>query len=884
MKYFHLFLSLVILLASCDSRNTHFLKDEQYRNQVNTQFEKRKSQASGRQQALFSVLDRPHLSTEQREALQFLYAYMPLSDLADYDGDFFLHLVDEALRIRDYFPWCKTIPDDIFRHFVLVYRINNENLDDARSVFFDELKERVKNLSMQDAALEVNQWCREKVSYSGTDPRTSAPLALVRTAWGRCGEESTFTTTALRAVGIPARQCYTPRWVHSDDNHAWVEVWVDGQWHFMGACEPEAVLDAGWFAAPATLAMMVHTNVFGAYTGAEEKNLETPLYSKINLLANYAATRKVLVQVVDGNDQPVEGATVQFKVYNYAELYPISANTTDKNGQTSIMSGGGDLMIWANKQNAYGYRKSTKDETITVVKLDRKKDAEYDETYLMNIPQGRPIPKLPAELAKNNARRLAHGDSIRNAYIQTFATENAAKEIAAQYKLNSVEVWKYLKLAQGNWQEIKEFIILKKDHPDLFPFLATLSEKDLRDTPAAFLADHLQDRQNLKIKAGTPENMVVPYILSPRIELEIIQPWRSFAQSIVSASDQDEVRAHPEYIIDAIKKKVKLDNDENYYHCRLTPRGVYELGTADFRSRDICFVAACRSFGIPARLEPATYKPQYFENGQWTDAVFEQKEVQTTNLPKVKLTVQNDPSNLIKPSYTSHYTLAYFADGDFHTLDYEGSPAVATFPYSLNLDEGYYRLLAGSRGHDGSVTVYTKYFKLENGKPLTLSVKMPEVLEKLTEKGTIDMNTTVQQANGDKISLKQLSNGKGLMICILDPGKEPSKHILQDLPAAKQTLEEWGGGILLTTPDDKLSAAFDASAFKGLPKQIVWSTDDKRALLNTACNVLNTPIEDNFPLTIYLSDMGGILYSFFGYKIGMGEEIVKIIQKERTCQ
>ena len=44
-------------------------------------------------------------------------------------------------------------------------------------------------------------------------------------------------------MGIPARQIYTPRWAHCDDNHAWVEVWVDGSWHFLGACEPEETLD-----------------------------------------------------------------------------------------------------------------------------------------------------------------------------------------------------------------------------------------------------------------------------------------------------------------------------------------------------------------------------------------------------------------------------------------------------------------------------------------------------------------------------------------------------------------------------------------------------------------------------------------------------------------
>jgi len=47
----------------------------------------------------------------------------------------------------------------------------------------------------------------------------------------------------MRAVGIPARQVYTPRWAHTDDNHAWIEVWTGDRWHFMGACEPEAVLD-----------------------------------------------------------------------------------------------------------------------------------------------------------------------------------------------------------------------------------------------------------------------------------------------------------------------------------------------------------------------------------------------------------------------------------------------------------------------------------------------------------------------------------------------------------------------------------------------------------------------------------------------------------------
>ena len=48
------------------------------------------------------------------EALQYLLAFMPLSDLADYDADFFLANTDLALRSRKEAFWGKYIPDDIF--------------------------------------------------------------------------------------------------------------------------------------------------------------------------------------------------------------------------------------------------------------------------------------------------------------------------------------------------------------------------------------------------------------------------------------------------------------------------------------------------------------------------------------------------------------------------------------------------------------------------------------------------------------------------------------------------------------------------------------------------------------------------------------------------
>ena len=327
----HLFSLLFILLigAACNKQQ-HFISDDAFRAEVEKDFQAK--QAALPDGDLFTVFNQ-QMTPEEKEALTFLYAYMPIGDITDYDGKLYLDNIRSSFKAREEMSWGDSIPEEIFRHFVLPIRVNNENLDESRMVFFDELKDRVKGLSLYDAVLEVNHWCHEKVIYTPSDARTSSPLASVKTAYGRCGEESTFTVAALRSVGIPARQVYTPRWAHTDDNHAWVEAWVNGKWYFLGACEPEPVLNLGWFNGPAYRGMLMHTKVFGKYHGPEEVMLETDGYTEINVIDNYAPTGKAVVTVVDADGKPVSGADVEFKIYNYAEFYTVANKKTDAEGK-----------------------------------------------------------------------------------------------------------------------------------------------------------------------------------------------------------------------------------------------------------------------------------------------------------------------------------------------------------------------------------------------------------------------------------------------------------------------------------------------------------------------------------------------------------------------
>ena len=327
----------------------------------------------------------------QKQALDYLYEYMPLNDRAEQTREYFEKAVSQAFRTKD-LPWAKTVPEDLFKHYVLPPRVNNEYLDNARQEFFKELYPRVKDLSMYNAVLEVNHWCREKVEYRPTDIRTSAPLQTVARGYGRCGEESVVAVSALRSIGIPARQVYAPRWSHTNDNHAWVEVWVDGRWYYLGACEPELELDRGWFTDEASRAMLIHTFVPGDLRDPKTVGMRDPkavrkqkksgsirqtsgnglpafrqqtpgeepqtsrgeeilsfngLYTELNVLERYAPVKKAVVRVVDRSGRPLEGVQVSFGLYNYAEFYPLAVRLTNGDGLASLTTGLGTLFIEA---------------------------------------------------------------------------------------------------------------------------------------------------------------------------------------------------------------------------------------------------------------------------------------------------------------------------------------------------------------------------------------------------------------------------------------------------------------------------------------------------------------------------------------------------------
>lgn len=848
-------MAALTLLSSCEVH--HFMTDSSYRAKVEADLQKRLEPE--RLKSRFAVdkdsrrltesdgfVSDPYLTTEEFEALEFLYAYMPLADLTDYSTGYYLQNVRASFTARNEMGW--NVPEREFRHFVLPIRANNENLDTSRVVFYRELKPRIEGMSMQDAILEVNHWCHEKLTYKPSDARTLSPLSSVVSSLGRCGEESTFTVAALRAVGIPARQVYTPRWAHTDDNHAWVEAWADGKWYFLGACEPEPVLDLGWFNSPASRGLLMHTRVFGSYDGPEEKVMIGPNFTEINLIDNYAKTARVDFTVVDENGSPVDSALVDFKIYNYAEFYPALSKYTDAKGRTFLTAGMGDMMAWASKNGRYGYSKVSfgKDTEVTITISDQH---TFDPQSMMIVPppETANIPDVTPEQRAENDRRFAREDSIRKAYMATFVQPDGT------------EKGRLLALSAGNHRVIAKFL---EDHPDerALALLKSLSNKDLIDVTREILDDSY----------NAPET-----ILCPRVENEFLSAYKSFFARSFGTGLQKEELLRPANLIKWVNDSITMLRDPKAWSIPMSPAGVYQARMADARSRNIFFVALARTLGLDARKDPVTGKIQYKDAGQWVDVDFEASSQVVA--PTGTLVLNYEPTAILaNPYYYSHFTISKIENGRTRLLTFDegqvdmggGVSWANIFKKGTPLDVGDYVLVSGNRLSDGSVPVTMRQFSVREGETTTLDLRITIPEDRLSVIGSFDAETRYcMEPDAEPVSVLSTTGRGFYVIGFLTPRQEPSVHAINDLIAAKSGLEAWGRPILLLTTAEGLGWLKEYSA--SLPSNI------HLGIIPDGLDLKGR----RMPYFLLADTFNRVFFTTEGYTIGLGDQLVTAIAK-----
>ena len=879
MKKLTYLLLFIWLLAAC-SNEKPLISDASRLNDIERMLKIQKELTANSGIPIWTVLDKPE-SKQEEQALRFMYAYMPLSDLADYSPDFIKANVRKSLQAKSETTWGRQIPEEVFLHFVLPLRVNNENLDSFRLVYYDELKARIKGMSMKNAALEVNHWCHEKVNYRGTDSRTSAPLSTISKTFGRCGEESTFTVSAMRAAGIPSRQVYTPRWAHTDDNHAWVEVWIDGTWHYMGACEPDTDLDRGWFSEPSQRTMLVHTRTYGHYFGSEQILDASDRFSELNLTSNYARTKTVTVVVKDSEGKPAAGAKVEFKLYNYAEFYPIATILTDPSGAAKFTTGLGDLLVWASGKKKFAFEKLRVSTTDTLYLVLNRTIVENEKFSYDLVPPKvlNPLTAASETDQKLNERRLAFEDSVRNRTMSFFKDSAWIINYAKTNQFAEDTLIRVLRLSYGNWKEMLNYIETnrKTGRKLLFPLTCGISDKDLSDTKASVLTDHLEQAVATAGNGETPGEYFEKYVLAPRIGMEIQSPWRSFLWSKMGPEMAAAAHKDMNTLINWIKTNITIDQVANKHsRAPLTPIGVFNLRVADPVSRNIFFVASCRTFGIPSRLNPETLTPEYNQNGTWYRANLENPEAQ----PEMGKVTLKDRNNAIPPQYALHFTIARIENGACQTLEFEEGRKVTDFPDPVMLETGQYMLVTGRRLSDASVLSSVTFFSVSKDKPVTVEVELRKEEAALKTLGRIEPEKISLKSIPDNQSVKlsDLMKNQNSVVVLLNPESEPSKHILNDLAPYSEQFDKWKGQFIFVIVPGK---EMKSETFKNyrLPLLKCFASDAGDDLGQMLTPFTGKISVNTLPVVFFCQPSGDVLMTSTGYKIGIGEQLFQLIKR-----
>jgi transglutaminase-like putative cysteine protease len=788
--------------------------------------------------------------------IKLLYISMPLSDLANYDFNLFLSFARHAAFLRENMTWCAKIPDDIFLNYVLHYRVNNENIEECRRVFYDLIRDRITGKSMTEAALEINYWCLEHMTYKSTDERTMSPLTALRSAYGRCGEESTFTVTALRSVGIPARQIYAPKWSHCDDNHAWVEVWCDGNWHYMGACEPEPVLDKGWFTGAASRAMIIRSKIFSSFTCGEEVISKDGQVTVLNDIKRYALSRQITVQIIDKNNAPVRDVQVNFEVLNYSEFSPIASVKTDEEGKARITLGLGSVNINAVKSGRFINRlvNTEKEDYILLHFDDAKTQDVFSRDFTMIAPKDNI--KLISALNDQGAtkERFEISNNIRKEKESKFYNEERTHE-------------NVLIKSRGNYHEIEKFLEGDgKYFSDKLEMLKALTDKDYLDISKDMLEKHFNN--SIIYKDKYPKDVFYKHLMNPRIYYEQISDYREFILHYFSREEKEEFREKPQRIWEYICDNISEMPEREYNELFTLPAGVLQIKKCSVMSKNILFAAICRTIGIPARMNKEYLSIEYYSGGRFK-RVSEENEGD-----KARLTLLSEGDT--DWVYMQNWSLGVLHNGVFSTLNLadrewnEGKLA-------LELPPRNYRIINSNRIPSGNILSREYSFILSEGqdKKLDISLHRARIADMLKNVKISDFKLTDLQ--GNKVMAGDILNGNKNIVIWLEEGKEPTEHVLNEMIMLKDIFNKISCRMIFILKNADFPSNIKVKeTIEAIPDIKLYYDDSKYNASSIARRMYLNP--DEMPLIIVTDNGLNVVYASSGYNVGIMDLIIKIIK------
>jgi len=718
-------LSVVVFLLLPNWAHASALQDsalqkipETYRSFVKEVFETAGSNGDSLAQVVVGLS-----TSEEIESAAFLLAHLSRVDKVSMTPTMLYDHVTLSVQARHEFPWGPIIGDDLFLPYVLPHCVAQEPLENWRRPFYEELRERVKACSTAtQAALEINRWCNESVTYVPTSWRDMGPLTTRKVGVGRCEEEMIFYICAARSVGIPARSCYTPLWGFMDSNHAWVEVWADGGWHYLGACEPASTLDNAWFSSAVLQAGLV----LSAGYGKTPEGFSEPIYRSgdhyftVNSTGVYTDTVALNFVLKNPDGAPADSMNIWSNVFSFGGLRPLARIPTDSLGHASVVFGVTDVVLSAGNDSLGVFQ-------ILQIRpnMDRVISLQLSENYLpdRNFWLYHPAKAMPQQAEKTKTAL----DSLRETISQLQGKLRDEVREDRQLSWNPIhpeltDLWDRfdprlskvsgaLNDARGNWQELTSAV--EQCDPeymnDLLWLLDDMSQKDRWEITADALLEHLNYAEMTRnfFRKSIPDSIFRQYVLRIIIDREPPLPWRKSLYEELKDKRKKHIPVTALRINTWILENVGEYDESTPFRHQPTPLEVLRKEGGDKRDLAVLAVGSLRALGIPARMALGNLWAEWY-NGKEFVPMYPLEPDKLGNVTKdseaekvyrkegvVALTFTDGDTATTIPEFETHFSVSRWQDGLYYPDERAGEYRDKT--YYLSLESGDWLLTVGRR-------------------------------------------------------------------------------------------------------------------------------------------------------------------------------------------
>lgn len=609
-----------------------------------------------------------------------------------------------------------TLP--FFLSYIAKITVTDERITPYRTYFAEygifDLLQRFSN--EEELVRELNLWCRQFMTFVPTSGRDMAPYDILkRTNIGRCEEMQIFFISAARTLGIPARPAMTPLWAHTDNNHAWVEVYVNGRWRYLGAVEPAYELDEAWFSANAARAVMIIAT--SAFPDSSDIILrEDDYYSLINSTPNYDTgqirSRKVSLLTKNEKGDILPEVNLAFMVYNWGMLRPIFRAETADDGSFSIITGSGSFLIAASNDSLFALYEipaQPADYETEIILKDEK-------TIALNALLRYPDPQLPARVDRPewNDYRVSFEDRY-NEIVSVYLNETFPHEVKDTLL---IEIWSK---CRNNKESFLTFYEKNKPLPE--HFLAVLNGID----PKFLWQANLRQWQNLYdfytdlISEATPfssENSdeqnehyseeILSLLISPTVLFEEL-PFERMTEDLTRWRKGD-VEERISGILDYMNQKYEKDNERAVSSLLPYDRAISLSLLTDYQFK-MLFCSVLRANFIPANYTRIPNIVNIFHNNNWQYYNIEKQGFQSPEKTEEEIshtviigTVDENNYQIELP--TENYTLTFLQNGIFYP--YSNKPVSENGNLMVNSAESKLYLHIGYRISSNETRFYLK--------------------------------------------------------------------------------------------------------------------------------------------------------------------------------